>query len=128
MAKVKTETTENAAASAVKPAKEKKAAKPKTRKVTSYLFRKEPPEGVKIAPQLAIIIGHIKAAGNKGISLEDLATACKNDEKFQTRQPEARVITYYTPLLKEHDIVTVSKEEVEVAADAKAEEKQAEPA
>ena len=106
---------------AAKAPKEKKAAKPKTKSVKTYVYANDPEEGSKIAPQLQIIIGHIKAAGKSGISYDNLVKAVEADEKFQTRQPVGRVITYYTPTLVDKKIVEVTKVETEVAAEATAE-------
>jgi hypothetical protein len=109
------------AAKAPKAPKEPKAAKPKVKSVKTYIFKNDAPEGVKIAPQLRIIIGHIKDAGEAGISLGDLVKVVEANEAFQTRQPVSRVITYYTPTLVEKGIVAVDKVETEVAAEAPAE-------
>jgi len=121
MAKVKAAPAEgeNTAPAAVKAPKAPKAPKVKTKTVTKFFFEREPAEGTKMPPQLAIIFTHIKASGADGISLDALGEVLKADESFQTRQPETRVVTFYVPAMKEAGIVRVEKVQVEVAATAK---------
>lgn len=97
MAKVKSEapaetSNENAAATtgdaAAKPAKEPKS-------TIRYVFKKDPGEGQKFAPQALCIVKHIKAAGADGISRDDLCKALSADETFKTKQPVVRIVSYY---------------------------------
>jgi hypothetical protein len=105
---------------APKTPKAPKAPKVKTRNVKKFIFQNEPPEGVKIAPQCVIIIGYIKEAGPEGITMPNLVEKLKADEKFVTRQPHERVVTFYVPAMKERNIITVETTKIEVAPDAQA--------
>lgn len=110
------------AAKAPKAPKEKK---PKVKTVRVYTFAKEPAEGVKVAPQLALIIKHVKAAGEQGIEVPKLVAALDADDAFQTRQPVERILSYYQNTLTINGIITIEKREVEVAANENGGEAQA---
>lgn len=127
MAKVKQQELNGAGEVVDKEKPAKKAKAPKEKTVTKKTFKwagNELPEGKKIPPQLAIILGHIKAAGK--CTLDDLVEACDKDEKFQTRQPIARVITFYVPHMKELNVVEIDSEKVAVTAAESATETTAE--
>lgn len=132
MAKVKQQELDGAGnlvdkpAKAAKEPKVKKAPKVKVKSVRKFIFAKEPAEGVKLAPQLALIVKHVKAAGESGIAVDDLIKVLDADEAFQTRQPVARIIAYYQPTLTVNEIIKIVKEEQEVAATEQAEETTAE--
>lgn len=74
----------------------------------------------KLAAQAAIILSHIEAAGEKGISKNDLVDALSKDEKFVTRQPVERVLTYYQRPLIEAGLVVSTKTEQAAAEPAAA--------
>lgn len=120
MAKVKQQELDGAGNVVEKAATPKKVKAPKEKTVSQKNFSwlgNDLPEGKKIPPQLAIIMGHIKAAPKGKISLEGLVDACDKDEKFQTRQPIARVITFYIPhMTKELNVVSIETEKVPVPA------------
>lgn len=122
MAKVKQQELDGAGNLVDKPAKApkepkaKKAPKVKVKTVRKFIFAKEPAEGVRLAPQLALIVKHVKAAGESGIAVDDLIKVLDADEAFQTRQPVARIIAYYQPTLTVNEIIKIVKEEQEVAA------------
>jgi hypothetical protein len=120
MAKVKQQELDGAGNVVEKAAAPKKVKVPKEKTVSKKYFTwtgNDLPEGKKIPPQLAIIMGHIKAAPEGKVSLDDLVDACDKDEKFQTRQPISRVITFYIPhMTKELNVVSVETEKVPVPA------------
>lgn len=76
-------------------------------RVDHFVFVQDP-EG-KLAIQAQIILNHIKAAGPAGISKKALVDVLTKDEKFVTRQPVERVLTYYQRPLIDANLV-ISKQ------------------
>lgn len=69
-------------------------------KVSRFVFAKDH-EG-KLAPQAQLIMKHVKAAGDEGITREDLCKALTSDAEFTTRQPVERIVGYYQRPLVEN--------------------------
>ena len=86
-----------------------KVAKEKTVSRTLMTAIGEPAEGVKLAPQAAQIVNHIKSFGPSGCTNAQLEAAITADPSFQTRQPVLRVVAYYLPALVDHGITKVEK-------------------
>lgn len=80
--------------------------KPRIVKNKSITYIKDPDEGIKFAPQCAIIVKHIKA--NNTITLVQLAEALEADPDFKTRQPTNRIIAYYLKDILNTGIITVT--------------------
>lgn len=73
----------------------------------------------KLAAQAQIILNHIEAAGEAGITKKDLVDQLTKDEKFITRQPVERVLTYYQrPLIDGGYVVSKQSEGVTPANDS----------
>ena len=62
----------------------------------------------KMPPQMVGIIDIVKAAGKKGLSRTELVEAMKG--VITTRQPEARILTYYQKRLVECGAVEIVNE------------------
>jgi hypothetical protein len=83
-----------AAADAAAPKKERKAPVPAMR-VEKFKFANDPAAGTRIAPQAALIVKHVKAAGGDGVDKATLVSLLSADPDFKTRQPVERIIGYY---------------------------------
>lgn len=78
------------------------------------LFKSNLPQPeVKVAPQAAAIAKIVEAAGTKGITRKDLVA--QMDGIVTTRQPMARILSYYQKLLVESGFFTVTDAPAETA-------------
>jgi hypothetical protein len=90
-------------------ATETKAPKAPRNQAIKYVFQKERTEGQKFAPQAILILEHIQNAGADGITRGDLKTKLDADDRFKTKQPAERIVSYYQKDLENAGLISVSK-------------------
>ena len=73
-----------------------------------FKYVRDPEPDAKFPPQMRIILEHIK--DSQQISRSDLSKALEADEKFVTRQPVARIVTFYQNRMVENGIVSIEKQ------------------
>lgn len=100
-----------------KTAKEKKPGRPKgfSTKKNDLIKAVDPTPDKKIAPQAAVIVNIVKAAGKNGITRGELVKSMEG--VVQTRQPQERIFAYYQKMLVEDGFLTVIPGEPEAAAE-----------
>lgn len=95
-----------------------KTAAAKVAKIDKLFFLNAVKEGDKLAPQARVIVNVLAEndTSGTGVTRDDLVTALVG--KLNTRQPEARILTYYQKTLVEAGYIKVETVETEVAAEA----------
>lgn len=88
-------------------AKAEKAAAKERNSNVNYVYQKDPAEGQKFAPQCRIILDTIKEAGT--INRKELCKVLAANEKFTTKQPVERIVSYYQKDLTNAGLVSLEK-------------------